>query len=56
MDAEEFKKRTRKYALRVVRLASSLNAGGVGEVFARELVVAATSVASRPIASSSGSS
>ena len=45
MDAEEFKKRTRNYALRVVRLASSLDAGGVGDAFARELVAAATSVA-----------
>jgi four helix bundle protein len=45
MDAEEFKKRTRRYALRVVRLASSLDAGGVGQVFARELVAAVTGVA-----------
>ena len=45
MDAEEFKKRTRSYALRVVRLASSLDADGVAEVFARELVAAATGVA-----------
>ena len=45
MDAEECKKRTRSYALRVVRLASSLDDGGVGAVFARELVTAATGVA-----------
>ena len=45
MDAEEFKKRTRSYALRVVRLASSLDAGGAEAVFARELVTAATGVA-----------
>ena len=45
MNAEELKARTKAFALRVVKLAAALPRGRVGDVFARQMVSSATSVA-----------
>jgi len=45
MNAEQFKARTKAFALRVVKLATSLPRNRVGEVFARQMIRSGTSVA-----------
>jgi four helix bundle protein len=45
VDAEEMKKRTRTFSLRVVKLAAALPMDRIGDVFARQLVRCGTSVA-----------
>ena len=45
MRAEDLKDRTKSFALRVVKLATSLPRNRVGEVLARQMIRSATSVA-----------
>jgi four helix bundle protein len=44
VDAEELKRRTKSFALRVIRLIDSLPKGRTGDVIGRQLLRAATSV------------
>ena len=44
MDADEFKRRTKAFALRVIRLVESLPKSRAGNVFAMQLLRAGTSV------------
>ncbi|RYD73166.1 MAG: four helix bundle protein [Verrucomicrobiaceae bacterium] len=44
MNAEEFKLRTRRYALRVVNLVQAMPTGAVGEVLGKQLLRSGTSV------------
>jgi len=44
MDQKELKARTKQFALRIVRLASSLPAGRVGDVVGRQVLKSGTSV------------
>lgn len=44
MDAEEFKKRTKQLALRIIRLVDSLPPGRSAEVIGRQLLRAGTSI------------
>lgn len=45
MTLEEFRKRTKQYALRVVKVCAALPKDRIGDVFARQLVKSGTSVA-----------
>ena len=44
MDAEEFKRRTKSFTLRIVRLVDSLPRSRTADVFARQLLRSGTSV------------
>ena len=44
MDADEFKRRTKAFALRVIRLVDSLPTSRRADVFARQLLRAGTAV------------
>lgn len=44
MDRDEFKRRTKKFALDVIRLVESLQPGYAGQVLGRQLLRSATSV------------
>ncbi len=45
MTPEQLRKRTKTFALRILKLASSLPKNSVGQIFARQLVRSGTSVA-----------
>ena len=44
MDSDELRKRTKKFALRIIKLADSLPRNRIGDVFGRQILKAGTSV------------
>ena len=44
MDSKELRKRTKQFALRIIRLTASLPAGRVGDVLGRQILKSGTSV------------